>query len=142
MDIERIRHLEANRKPGELIFYDLNRAWLPAQAIAVMNAVTDLPIVFEQPCETLEQCLTVRKLTSHAISIDENLITLDDTQRIINERIGEIINIKISRVGGLTKARRIRDIALNAGLKITHHGHRWRCTCRYCPPNILHNPSR
>jgi len=117
MDIERIRHLEENRRNGELIFYDLNRAWLPAEAVAVMNRVTDLPIIFEQPCETLDQCLTVRNLTSHAISIDENLITLDNAQRIINDRIAEILNIKISRVGGLTKAKRIRDIAMNAGLK-------------------------
>ena len=117
MDIKRIRYLEANREADELIFYDSNRAWLPAEAVSVMNNVTDLPIIFEQPCETLDQCLTVRRLTSQAISIDENLITLDDAQRIINERIGEILNIKISRVGGLTRAKRIRDIAINAGLK-------------------------
>ena len=118
LDIERIRHLEAHRNAGELFFYDVNRAWLPAEAIAVMNSVKDLPIIVEQPCETLDQCLTVRQKTSQPISIDENLITLDDAQKIIHRRIGEIFNIKISRVGGLTRARRIRDVAINAGIKL------------------------
>ena len=118
LDIQRIRHLEANRNPEELFFYDVNRAWLPAEAIAVMNAINDLPIIVEQPCETLDQCLTVRQKTTQPISIDENLLTLDDAQKIIQQRIGEIFNIKISRVGGLTRARRIRDIAINAGIKL------------------------
>ena len=118
LDIQRIRHLEANRNAGELFFYDVNRAWLPAEAIAVMNSVKDLPIIVEQPCETLDQCLTVRHKTSQPISIDENLITMDDAQKIIHRRIGEIFNIKIGRVGGLTRARRIRDIAINAGIKL------------------------
>lgn len=117
LDIERIRFLEANRNPGELIFYDLNRAWLPAEAIEVMNSVSNLTVIFEQPCETLDQCLTVRQKTTQPISIDENLVTLDDAQSIIHRRIGEIFNIKIGRVGGLTRARRIRDIAINAGIK-------------------------
>ena len=117
-DIQRIRHLEANRKPGELFFYDVNRAWLPSEAITVMNQVQDLPIFFEQPCETLLQCEQVRRQTRQPISIDENLIKLDDLQWVIEHRVGEIINIKVSRVGGLTRARKLRDLALNAGFKI------------------------
>ena len=72
----------------------------------VMNQLADFSVIFEQPCETLKQCLTVRKQTTQLISIDENLFTLDDMLFIIDRRVGEIVNIKISRVGGLTKARR------------------------------------
>lgn len=118
LDIERICHLEANRKTGEFIFYDINRAWLPAEAMQVMNGVRDLPIVVEQPCETLDQCAAVRAQTIQPISIDERLETLNDMQRIINERIAEIVNIKINRCGGLTKSRRIRDLALSGGIKM------------------------
>jgi hypothetical protein len=63
-DIARIRHLEANRLPDETIIYDVNRAWTRDQAVTVMNAVADLPgLVFEQPCETLDDCRAVRRLT-------------------------------------------------------------------------------
>jgi L-alanine-DL-glutamate epimerase-like enolase superfamily enzyme len=117
LDVERIRYLEQNRNNGEFIIYDLNRAWLPAEAIQVMNNLSDLPVVFEQPCETLDQCAIVRARTTHPISIDERLETTQDMQRIINEGIGEIVNIKIGRVGGLSRARKIRDIGLAAGIK-------------------------
>ncbi len=39
LDIDRISHLSENQKDGENIFYDVNRAWLPREAITVMNAV-------------------------------------------------------------------------------------------------------
>ena len=72
---------------------------------------------FEQPCETLEQCARVKERTTHPISIDERLETIHDMQQIVHQGIGEIVNIKISRVGGLTRARRIRDVGLAAGIK-------------------------
>lgn len=118
LDIARIRHLAGNALPGETIFYDVNRAWTRAEAIAVMNAVADLPVVFEQPCETLDDCRAVRRLTRSPISIDERLETLGDMMRVVCDGIGEIVNIKLNRVGGLTKAARIRDLALAHGLKI------------------------
>ena len=118
-DIERVRFLEAHRNQDEVIFYDVNRAWTRAEAVTVMNAVVDLPVTFEQPCETLEDCLAVRRLTSHPISIDERLDTLADMTRIVSEGIAELINIKINRVGGLTRAARIRDLALAHGIGIS-----------------------
>lgn len=117
LDTQRIRYLETHREQGELIWYDVNRAWLPAQAIQVMNSVRDLPAIFEQPCDTLEQCALVQARTMHPISIDERLETIQDMQRIVHQGIGEIVNIKISRVGGLTRARKIRDIGMAAGMQ-------------------------
>jgi len=117
LDIQRIRHLKANERPGEFIFYDVNRAWTPAEAITVMNGVADLPVTFEQPCETLDQCAQVRALTRQPISLDERLETEGDMLRIASQHIGEVVNIKVNRVGGLTKAKRIRDIALASGFK-------------------------
>ena len=119
LDIARIRAHEKIRRPGERIIYDANRSWTPAQAATVMRAVSDLPEVsFEQPCETLEQCAAVRARTFQPISIDERAETIQDALRIARDNIGDIINIKINRVGGLTKARVIRDIALNSGIQV------------------------
>ena len=119
LDIARIRAHEKIRRPGERIIYDANRSWTPAQAVTVMRAVSDLPeISFEQPCETLDQCAAVRARTFQPISIDERAESIPDILRIARESIGDIINIKLNRVGGLTKARVIRDIALNSGIQI------------------------
>lgn len=118
LDIARIRHLNENQRSGELIFFDLNRAWLPSEAIAVMNQVRDLEVFFEQPCETLDECLQVRRQTGHPIAIDEGLKEMSDLVRIQRDGIAEIAHIKIGRVGGLTKARQMRDFCLATGLKM------------------------
>lgn len=116
LDIERIRQLSELERVGEIIFYDANRAWLPREAITVMNAVQGVTSWFEQPCETLDEIRQVRRLTSQAISVDESLHSYSDLLRIRDEGIAEVVNIKINRVGGLTKARRMRDFCLATGI--------------------------
>ena len=117
-DIERIRHLEANRRPGEIILYDVNRAWTRREASIVMNAVADLGVTFEQPGETLDDIAEIRKVTTSPISVDETLVTLQDACRIARDGIADVFGIKLNRVGGLTKARRMRDVALAHGIQM------------------------
>ncbi len=117
-DIERIRHLEENRRPGEIILYDVNRAWTRREASIVMNAVADLGVTFEQPGETLDDIAEIRKVTTSPISVDETLVTLQDACRIAREGIADVFGIKINRVGGLSKARRMRDVAMAHGIQI------------------------
>lgn len=115
-DIERVRHLSSNKLDNEVIFYDVNRAWLPREAIMVMNAVPEVLSWFEQPCETLDEILQVRRQTRQPICVDEALHTFSDLVRIHRDGISEIVNYKINRVGGITKAKRMRDFCLATGL--------------------------
>ena len=117
-DIERVRRLEAHRTAGETIIFDVNRAWTPAQAMQAMNAVPEVTAVFEQPCETLEQCAQVRAQTRQPISIDERLETVAHLNRVVQGGIAEVVNIKVGRVGGLSKARLLRDLAAASGLRM------------------------
>ena len=116
LDIQRVRLLAGDIRPGELIFFDVNRAWLAHEAIQVMNATGDLPIFFEQPCETLDEIAMVRTHTRQPISIDEGLKNFSDLLRIQHQGLGEIANIKLGRVGGLSKARRMRDFCAATGM--------------------------
>ncbi|MDX6752431.1 mandelate racemase/muconate lactonizing enzyme family protein [Geminicoccaceae bacterium 1502E] len=116
LDIRRIRHLAENERDGEIMFYDVNRAWLPREAITVMTAVGDITSWFEQPCETLEEIRQVRRQTTVPIAVDESLHDLRDLIRVQAEGIAEMANIKINRVGGLTKAKRMRDFCLATGI--------------------------
>lgn len=118
LDIQRIRHIEQHRLEGERILYDVNRAWTRREAAMVMNAVADLGVTFEQPCETTDDIKAVRALTASPISVDETLVSINDMVRIAHEGIAEVVNIKINRVGGLTKARRMRDVAITHGIQI------------------------
>lgn len=117
-DIERIRHIESNRKPDEIILYDVNRAWTRREASLVMNAVADLGVTFEQPGETLDDIAQIRAVTTSPISVDESLVTLQDATRIARDGLADVFGIKLNRVGGLTKARRMRDVALAHGIQM------------------------
>ncbi len=138
-DIERVRRLEAHRTADETIIFDVNRAWTPAQALQVMNAVPEVTAVFEQPCETLEQCAQVRTRTRQPISIDERLETVAHLNSVVEGGIAEVVNIKVGRVGGLTKARLLRDLAAASGLRMLIHGHRRFGACRHrrLPPGTI-----
>lgn len=117
-DISRIATLMKNLPDGDTLTFDANRAWLSDQAIQVMNATADLGGYFEQPCETLEECHTVRRLTRQPIILDECLHTFQDVVRAHQDRVCEVISVKLSRFGGLSKARRIRDFCVAVGLRV------------------------
>lgn len=117
-DIARIRDVEAHRPDGERILYDVNRGWSRAQALQVMQATEDLAVMFEQPCETLDDIAALRPLHAAPVSVDESLVTLQDAARIARDGLAEVFGIKLNRVGGLTKAARMRDIALAHGIDI------------------------
>ena len=115
-DIARVRDVEAIRLPGERVLYDVNRGWTRQQALRVMRATEDLSVMFEQPCESLDDVAAIRALHSAPVSVDESLVTLQDAARIARDGLAEVFGIKLNRVGGLTKAARMRDIALAHGV--------------------------
>ena len=115
-DVARIRDVESIRRPGEIVLYDVNRGWTRQQAVRVMRATGDLRVMIEQPCETLDDIAAIRPLHGAPVSVDESLVTLQDAARIARDGLAEVFGIKLNRVGGLTKAARMRDIALAHGI--------------------------
>jgi len=73
-------------------------------------------VMVEQPLETLDDIAAIAPLHATPISVDESLVTLQDAARIARDGIATIFGIKLNRVGGLTKAARMRDIALAHGI--------------------------
>ena len=108
--------MESIRRSGEIVLYDVNRGWTRQQALQVMRATEDLHVTFEQPGETLDDIAAVRSLHAAPVSVDESLVTLQDAARIARDGLAEVFGIKLNRVGGLTKAARMRDIALAHGI--------------------------
>ncbi|MEO0767276.1 MAG: mandelate racemase/muconate lactonizing enzyme family protein [Pseudomonadota bacterium] len=111
-DIARIRDVESLKQPGDIILYDVNRGWTRAQALQVMTATQDLAVMFEQPCESLDDIAAIANKHAAPVSVDESLVTLQDATRIARDGLAEVFGIKLNRVGGLTKAARMRDVAL------------------------------
>lgn len=117
-DIARINALLDDCPPGETITFDVNRAWLPSEAITVMNATQDSRAFFEQPCETIDQCRQVREVTRHNIILDESIQSFESLLMTQRYNVAQAIGLKVGRVGGLTKAKRMRDFCIDTGLKM------------------------
>jgi len=115
-DIARITDVESIRREGEIVLYDVNRGWSRQQALRVLSSVEGLNVMVEQPLETLDDIAAIAPLHATPISVDESFVTLQDAARIARDGIATIFGIKLNRVGGLTKAARMRDIALAHGI--------------------------
>jgi L-alanine-DL-glutamate epimerase-like enolase superfamily enzyme len=111
--------LSSDIRPGEDFYVDANRGMLPAEAMRMLRALPTADFLYEQLCRTYEETLLVRRQFGHPVMMDEILGTEDDLLRAVADRACDAINVKIGRVGGLTRARRFRDICLAAGLKMS-----------------------
>jgi L-alanine-DL-glutamate epimerase-like enolase superfamily enzyme len=118
-DIDRIRAAAAVLERGDLLVADANTGWTQHAAIRVADAVRDVDVYIEQPCASYEQCLAVRRRTSRPFVLDEVVDGIDMVVRGVADQAMDVINLKISKVGGLTKARQIRDLCVSLGLAMT-----------------------
>lgn len=118
-DIDRIRACRDVLQPSDILVADSNTGWTMHEAARVVNAVRDVDVYIEQPCFTYEECLTVRKRTSLPFVLDENIDGIGMLMRGLGDGAMDAINLKISKVGGLTKAREIRDLCISAGVAMT-----------------------
>lgn len=78
-----------------------------------------LDVVFEAPCATRRECLSVRRRTDVPIIMDELATDAASIVGLIAEDAAEDIGLKISKSGGLTKGRRQRDICVAAGYTLS-----------------------
>jgi len=117
-DIDRIRSTMAVLKPGEKAYADANQGWTVNDAVYVVRAVGDLDVMIEQPCRTYEECLHVRGHTDLPMKLDECVTDIRMAQRIVHDRACEVVCLKISNLGGLSKARRVRDFLTENGLSV------------------------
>lgn len=86
-----------------------NQGWRVDEALRVVNATRGLDYILEQPCRTYEERQQVRRRCDLPMKLDECVAGIHAAQRIVADRGAEICCLKISNLGGLTKARRVRD---------------------------------
>jgi cis-L-3-hydroxyproline dehydratase len=118
-DIERIKSALKVVSPGDVLVADANRGWLAAEALRVVKALAGESLYVEQPCKTLEECLVIRNHTDLPMVLDEVITGADSFLRAWKHQAMDIINLKVSRVGGLTKAKLLRDMCQTLGIRMT-----------------------
>lgn len=118
-DIERIRAVREILEPGDKLIADANTGWLMHEAMRVVNAVKDVDVYIEQPCLTYAQCLSIRRNTTLPFVLDEVIDSVDAILKGVADHAMDVVNIKISKFGGLTKAKQARDLCVSLGIAMT-----------------------
>jgi L-alanine-DL-glutamate epimerase-like enolase superfamily enzyme len=118
-DVRRIRAVAAELEAGDVLVADANTGWLPHQAARVVRAVRDADVYIEQPCLRYEDCLEVRRRTDHPFVLDESIDSVDMLLRAGADRAADVVNLKISKLGGLTRTRQARDLCTAMGIAMT-----------------------
>lgn len=119
VDIARIRAVAAKLHPGDRLVADANTGWVQHEAVRVVRAVRDVDVYIEQPCLTYDECVAVRRQTDHPFVLDEVIDGLDMLLRARADRSADAVNLKISKLGGLTRTAQARDLCVSLGLAMT-----------------------
>src|SRR3954463_8162716 len=119
IDIQRIRAVAEQLQPGERLVADANTGWVQHEAVRVTRAVRDVDVYIEQPCLTYEECLAVRRQCQQPFVLDETIDSLDILLRAKADLAMDVVNLKISKLGGLTKIRQVRDLCVSMGIAMT-----------------------
>ncbi|MBS1868622.1 MAG: mandelate racemase/muconate lactonizing enzyme family protein [Actinobacteria bacterium] len=118
-DAARARAVVEATDAADLVYGDANRGWSLREALLAARLMEDLPRFWlEQPCATFEECVRVRERTSLPMILDETIVDLQTLLAAWEARALDGFNLKLSRVGGLTRARLLRDVGQALGLVV------------------------
>lgn len=118
-DIERIHAVRKMLRPTDRLVADANTGWTQHEAVRVVRAVKDVDVYIEQPCLTYHECLAVRRSTDHPFILDESVDSLEMLLQGKSDLAMDLVNLKISKLGGLTKTKQARDLCVSMGIAMT-----------------------
>jgi len=118
-DAERLAAVRDVVGDDVVLYADANGAFTAAAARKFLRATRDLEYVLEQPCRTYAECASVRRAADRPMVLDESIVTLDDLLRAHRDGVADGITIKLQRVGGITRAVLLRDVAAELGVEVT-----------------------
>jgi L-alanine-DL-glutamate epimerase-like enolase superfamily enzyme len=118
-DIQRLQVVRDAVGDEVNIRLDANEAYWPDQAILIIRQMERYrPEFVEEPVKRwdLDGMARVAQAVDTPISSDESNTSIDTVMRIIQKRAADIINIKISKNGGLYRSKKIAALAEAAGI--------------------------
>jgi L-alanine-DL-glutamate epimerase-like enolase superfamily enzyme len=118
-DVERLRQVRSAVGPDMNIRLDANEAYRPDQAIRIIRQMEKYnPEFVEEPVKRwdLDGMAKVTQAVDIPISSDESNTSLESVYKIIKTGAADILNIKISKNGGLWRSKKIAAVAESAGI--------------------------
>ena len=117
-DIQRLIRVRETVAAHHLVYGDWNMGVSTLEASRVGQAIAHLDIMLEQPCASIEECAQVRHATNLPMKQDE---TAHDTHSLLKAyQLGcmDVVAIKLSKFGGISKARQARDLCSQLGVRM------------------------
>ncbi len=121
-DVEHLTTLLAALSANQIVLADANGGWSVDRACETMAQLTDPRIVWEEPCALYDDNVDVMKRTQVPVMVDQSVSSAEVAFRAIEEGLAQSICIKPAFLGGLTVARKVRDAAAAAGMKMRIDG--------------------
>ncbi len=118
-DIERITSVSSILDSNNILVADANTGWKSHEALKVIKKTSKLDVYIEQPCETYRDCVAVRKKTINPFILDESIDSINNFLQAYNDGAMDIINLKISKLGGLYKSKQLRDLCIELKIPMT-----------------------
>ena len=118
-DAARTKAVAETAANDTIVIADANGGWNLLDARIAMTAMAGLSVYVEQPCRTLEDCVLVARDSGLPLVLDEPIMTISDVYQAKHAAGASSINIKISRVGGLTSAALMRDVMQELNMMVS-----------------------
>ena len=121
IDAQRVLAVRDEVGPDIVIFTDANCGFSLANARRFVRELgpSGAGVYLEQPCATLTDCAHLRSSWDGPMVMDENIVSLQSLLEAHRLGVADGITIKLTRVGGVTPARLIRDVAVDLGIGVT-----------------------
>ncbi len=102
----------ARELPQAQIIVDANQAWSLKDSLTFLDAMKNVKIALvEQPviASDLDSLKSITNYSSIPILADEAVFTLSDVKKVVESKSADMINIKLMKCGGITKAVEILE---------------------------------
>jgi len=116
------RMIAIKKKYGDRVPFvvDANQGWTVFEALAFIDGIRNYrPDLIEQPIyhKDIEGLRRIRERTPCPLSADESLKHLHDAVTLIKEKAVDVFSLKVSKNGGLSKTKKIADVAETFGIR-------------------------
>jgi O-succinylbenzoate synthase len=118
-DVDVVRQVR-ERYPSTALQVDANSAYT-LDDIPTLQALDDFNLLLiEQPLahDDIIDHATLQAALKTPICLDESIHSADDARKALDLGACRVINIKVSRVGGLLEAKRVHDVCLARGVPV------------------------
>ena len=117
-DVARMRLVREAVGQGPLVYGDWNNGSTTLDAIRTARMISDMDVMLEQPCPTIEECATVKNSTGLPMKLDEAAYDMASLMQGYQAGCMDAVAIKLSKFGGISACRQARDFCAYIGSKM------------------------